>query len=41
MIELTVITDENIDDMMDAAGYGITYWARASTLDVTTTVAPA
>lgn len=24
-----VVTDENVDDMMDAAGYGTTYWAAS------------
>lgn len=28
-----VLTDQNITDCMDAAGYGIGYWARRATLD--------
>ncbi|WP_367135837.1 hypothetical protein [Saccharothrix sp. HUAS TT1] len=26
-----VITDENVDEIMDTAGYGITYWATSPT----------
>lgn len=28
-----VLTDQNITDCMDAAGYGIGYWVRTATLD--------
>jgi hypothetical protein len=27
------ITDENLADMIDAAGYGVTYWARSASAE--------
>lgn len=31
--ELIALTDQNVIDLLDCAGYGITYWADSATVD--------
>jgi len=33
MIDTGVVSDQNVEDMVDTAGYGIGYWVRSAVVD--------